>query len=143
MMVSWLFQANPKYSQILAAIQKREGIYWLVTRYTEEITPGDRVIIWIAGKQAGIYATAEVTAAPAFRDEPPDIDIWTIPVRAKARVWALVRFQQRLLDAPLLKSVLVFDPILHDLEVIRRPHNSNFRVSEEQWRRVLSLLNGE
>ncbi|MBD1847748.1 EVE domain-containing protein [Cyanobacteria bacterium FACHB-63] len=142
-MVSWLFQANPKYSQILAAIQKREGIYWLVTRYTQEITPGDSAIIWIAGKQAGIYAIAEVTAAPEFRDEPPDIDIWTMPVRAKARVWAPVRFQQKRLDAPLLKSVLVFDPILQELEVIRRPHNSNFRVSEEQWRRVVSLLNGE
>jgi hypothetical protein len=36
------------------------GIYWLVSRYIEEITPGDRVLIWIAGKRAGIYAIAKV-----------------------------------------------------------------------------------
>ncbi len=142
-MVFWLFQANPKYSQILEAIQKLDGIYWLVTRYTKEIATGDQVLIWIAGKQAGIYALAEVSVAPQFMDLPPDIDIWTMPVRAKARFYAPVKFQQKLLDAPLLKSALRYDRILHDLEVIRRPHNSNFRVSEQQWHRVIRLLNGE
>jgi hypothetical protein len=68
MMQSWLFQANPKYSQILEAIQKLDGIYWLVTRYDKEITPSNRVLIWIAGKQAGIYAIAEVAAKPQFMD---------------------------------------------------------------------------
>ncbi len=142
-MVSWLFQANPKYSQILEAIQKLNKIYWLVTRYTTEIAPGDGVLIWIAGKQAGIYALAEVLEAPQFMDEPPDIDIWTMPVRAKARFYAPVTFQQKLLDAPLLKSALRYDCILDKLEVIRRPHNSNFRISEEQWHRVINLLNSE
>ncbi|KJH69770.1 EVE domain-containing protein [Aliterella atlantica] len=142
-MVSWLFQANPKYSHILDAIQKLDRIYWLVTRYTEEIASGDGVLIWIAGKRSGIYALAEVDAAPQFMDEPPDMDIWTMPIRAKARFYAPVIFQQKLLDAPLLKSALRYDHILSELEVIRRPHNSNFRVSEEQWHRVISLLDGE
>ena len=142
-MVYWLFQANPKYSQILEAIQKLDGIYWLVTRYNKEIAQGNGVLIWIAGKQAGIYALAEVSEAPQFMGEPPDLHIWTMPVRAKARFYAPVKFQQKLLDAPLLKSALRYDRILHDLEVIRRPHNSNFRVSEQQWHRVIRLLNGE
>jgi hypothetical protein len=53
----WLFQANPKYSQILEAIQELDKIYWLITRYDQEITPGDRVLIWIAGKQARIHGS--------------------------------------------------------------------------------------
>lgn len=142
-MVSWLFQANPKYSQILEAIQKLDRIYWLVTRYTKEIAPGDQVLIWIAGKQAGIYALAEVEAAPQFMDEPPDINIWTMPVRAKARFYAPVTFQQKLLDAPLLKQVLLCDSILCGLEVIHRPRNSNFRISQDQWQRAIGLLNGQ
>jgi hypothetical protein len=140
---SWLFQANPKYSQILEAIQQRDGIFWLVTRYHEEISPGDRVLIWIAGKQAGIYAIAEVAEAPQFMDEPPDIDIWTMPIRAKARFYAPVTFQQKLRDVPLLKSVLLYDRILHELEVIRRPHNTNFRISEAQWYQAVTLLEGK
>jgi predicted RNA-binding protein with PUA-like domain len=139
----WLFQANPKYSQILEAIQNLHGIYWLVTRYDKEITPGDRVLIWIAGKQAGIYAIAEVAAVTQFMDEPPDIDIWTMPIRARARFYAPVTFQQKLLDTPLLKSVLLCDRLLYEMEIIRRPRNTNFRISNEQWQRIISLINGE
>jgi EVE domain len=141
-MKSWLFQANPKYSQILEAIQKLDGIYWLVTRYNNEIVSGDRVLIWIAGKQSGIYAIAEVAEAPKFMDEPPDIEIWTMPIRAKARFYAPVTFQQKLLDAPLLKPVLLYDRILYEMEVIRYPRNTNFRVSSEQWHQVITLIEG-
>lgn len=142
-MKCWIFQANPKYSQILEAIQERDGIYWLVTRYDREIAPGDRVLIWIAGKQAGIYAIAEVAAAPQFMDEPPDIDIWTMPIRARARFYTPVTFQEKLLDAPLLKSVLLYDRILYEMEVIRRPRNTNFRISEAQWSQIISLIKSE
>ncbi len=142
-MKSWLFQANPKYSRILEAIQQLDGIYWLVTRYDQEIAPGDRVLIWVASKQAGIYAIAEVAEAPQFMDEPPDIDIWTMPIQAKTRFYAPVTFQRKLLDAPLLKSVLLYDRILYELEVIRRPHNTNFRISEAQWHQAIALINGE
>jgi predicted RNA-binding protein with PUA-like domain len=137
----WLFQANPKYSQILEAIQELDKIYWLITRYDQEITRGDRVLIWIAGKQAGIYAISEVSAAPQFMDEPPDIEIWTMPMLAKARFYAPVTFQQKLLDAPILKSVLIHDPLLYELEVIRRPRNTNFRISDEQWHRIHHHIN--
>jgi hypothetical protein len=139
----WLFQANPKYSRILESIQSLDGIYWLVTRYDKEITPGDRVLIWVAGKQAGIYAIAEVAEAPQFMDEPPDIDIWTMPIRAKARFYAPVTFQQKLLDAPLLKSALLYDRMLYEMEIICRPRNTNFRISEAQWHQAIALIKGE
>lgn len=139
-MKSWLFQANPKYSQILEAIQDLDKIYWLITRYNQEITLGDRVLIWIAGKQAGIYAIAEVSAAPQFMPEPPDIEIWTMPMQARARFYAPVTFQQKLLDTPLLKSVLRYDPLLYEMEVIRRPRNTNFRIDEQQWDRIIKMI---
>jgi EVE domain len=137
---SWIFQANPEYSEILDAIRRLDGIYWLVSRYSEEITTGDRVLIWIAGKRAGIYAIAQVVEVPKFMHEPPDIEIWTRPMRAMARFYAPVTFRQKLLDAPLLKSVLYHDPILHRLEVIHFPRNTNFRLSEEQWHQAMALI---
>jgi EVE domain len=139
-MKSWIFQANPKYSQILLAIEQLDRIYWLVTRYNSEISAGDRVLIWIAGKQAGIYAIAEVSRAPQFMPEPPDIEIWTMPMQARARFYAPVTFQQKLLDKPLLKSVLIYDPLLYEMEILRRPRNTNFRFSDEQWQQIMSLI---
>lgn len=136
----WLFQANPKYSQILQAVASRAHIYWLVSRYFQEISIDDQVLIWIAGEQSGIYAIAQVETNPQFFDEPPDIDIWTLPVRAKGKFYSPVRFTKKFLDAPLLKSDLEHDSILRHLAVIRAPHNTNFRVTCKQWQQVQKLL---
>lgn len=136
----WTFQANPKYSSIQDAIHKLDIIYWLVTRYTKEIKPSDNVLIWIAGKDAGIYATAEVIDIPYFMDEPPDINIWIMPIRAKARFYTPVKFTQKLLDNPLLKKKLQFDSVLYKLQVIQRPFGTNFSVTHSEWQRVQELI---
>ena len=34
---------------------------WLVTRYAKDIAPGDGVLVWVSGKEAGIHAIAQVT----------------------------------------------------------------------------------
>jgi hypothetical protein len=138
-MADWLFQANPKYSRILAGIRELSVLYWLVTRYSNEIVPDDRVLIWVAGEQAGIYAIARVLEPPHFLDHPPDLDYWTTPIRAIGRFYAPVEFTQKLLEAPLLKSWLKHDPILRHLQVIRMPHHTNFRVTPAEWQQVKTL----
>jgi hypothetical protein len=97
------------------------------------------VLIWIAGKAAGIYAIAQVLRSPQFMPEPPDIEIWTMPVRAMGRFYSPVCFTQKFLEQPLCKIELSRDRILHDLEVIRWPRNTNFRVSHAQWQRVQEI----
>ncbi len=135
----WLFQANPKYSQIVPAIAELEQIHWLVTRYVSQIAPGDAVLIWIAGPKSGLYASAQVMESPQFLDAPPDLSYWTMPMRARVRWYSLVRFQQTWLDCPLLKLEVRHDPVLRSLEVLRAPHNTNFRVTPEQWAQVQRL----
>lgn len=136
----WLFQANPRYSYILIALQERPQIYWLITRYGKEIQPDDRVLLWIAGKQAGIYAIAQVVESPRFWHEPPDIEIWKMPIRARAQFYAPVQLTHNLLANPLYKTALKFDPILRELQVMQMPHNTNFRVTIEQWNQVQHLV---
>ena len=139
-MACWLFQANPKYSRIVDAIRELDEIYWLVTRYAQEIAWRDRVLVWIAGKQAGIYATAEIAAPIQFMDTPPDISYWLMPIRARGRFYVPIRFTAKFVDCPILKVDLRPDPILQHLAVIRAPHNTNFRVTPEQWRRVQQFI---
>jgi EVE domain len=138
----WLFQANPKYSQILQAIAELEQIHWLVTRYFQHITPGDGVLVWVAGKRAGVYAIAQVIEPPQFLDAPPELAYWTTPTRAMSRFYAPVQLTHKLLERPLLKAEAYVDPILRSLEVLRAPHNTNFRVTAEQWARVQTLIEG-
>jgi len=138
-MAYWLFQANPKYSRILTSMRELSVLYWLVTRYTHEIAVDDRVLVWVAGKQAGIYAIAHVLEPPHFLDQPPDLSYWTTPMRAIGRFYVPIQFTQKFLDTPLLKSSLQHDPILRHLQVIRSPQSTNFCVTEAQWQRVEKL----
>lgn len=139
-MAYWLFQANPKYSQILTSIREEAVLYWLVTRYRDHIAVNDPVLIWIAGNQAGIYAIARVLETPHFLDRPPDLTYWTTPMRAIGRFYAPVEFTQKLLHAPLLKSWLKHDPVLRGLQVMQTPRSTNFEVTQAQWQRVNTLL---
>ncbi len=138
----WLFQANPKYSRILDGIRELEGMHWLVTRYAQQIAVGDRVLIWVAGKDAGIYAIATVTQSPHFVDRPPDFDYWLLPLRAIGRFYAPVQFTHKLLDDPILKTIVRHDPVLSQLQVLRTPHNTNFKVTPEEWHQVCQFLAG-
>ena len=67
---TWLFQAKPEIYDLIEELKNieigDEG-FWDVTRYKDEIKPSDKVILWVSGKQAGVYALGEVTEKP--RDE--------------------------------------------------------------------------
>jgi len=63
-MAYWLFQGNPKYYRIIDAIRDFEQMPWLVTRYGKDMVPGDGVLVWVSGKEAGIYAIAEIIESP-------------------------------------------------------------------------------
>lgn len=139
-MAYWLFQGNPKYYRLLQAIEEQEGLPWLVTRYSKEIQVGDRVLVWMAGPEAGIYAIAEVTKPPEIHPELPDGQYWLMPDQAKLdKPRVQLRFLRKLLGQPLRRHELKQDQILRDLPVIRAPNSTNFRVTEEQWQRVYSL----
>lgn len=68
-MAYWLFQGNSKYYKVIDAIRDFEQMPWLVTRLGNQMAPGDEVLIWISGTNAGIYAIAEIV-------EPPKITLF-------------------------------------------------------------------
>lgn len=139
-MAYWLFQGNPKYYRLLQAIGDRDELPWLVTRYGKEIEVGDRVLVWMAGPEAGIYAIAEVSKAPEIYAELPDAEYWLKPNQAKLdKPRAQLKFLRKLLGQPLRRHELKQDQILRNLLVIRAPNSTNFRVTPEQWQRVCSL----
>ncbi|MBD2428114.1 EVE domain-containing protein [Phormidium sp. FACHB-1136] len=139
-MAYWLFQGNPKYYRILDGIRDFTQMPWLVTRYAKEMQPGDGVLIWMAGPGAGIYAIAEIIDTPKPMPEPPDIGYWLDKSRlGKQEISATLRFTDKLLDRPLLRSDLKQDPVLKSLTVLRQPNATNFKVTAAEWQRVYEL----
>ena len=139
-MAYWLFQGNPKYYRVLEAIKELEAIPWLVTRYANNIAPGDGVIIWLSGSQGGIYATAEVIEPAQFLTEIPDKKYWVDSTRALGKQQAIIKFTNKFLESPLLKNQLQEDSVLKNLLVLRAPNSTNFKVSLEEWEQVQKLI---
>ena len=58
----WLFQANPKIFRLREALRAEVLETFAVKAHWRSIQKGDKVIIWQTGKEAGVYALAEVTS---------------------------------------------------------------------------------
>jgi predicted RNA-binding protein with PUA-like domain len=138
-MAYWLFQGNPKYYRIIDAIRDFEQMPWLVTRYGKDIAPGDGVLIWKSGQDAGVYAIAEIIEPPKMLEKVPDIGYWIDKSRLGSKPQARIRFTSKLLEKPLLRKNLKEDPILRNLLVIRAPSNTNFKLTPQEWQRVHEL----
>ncbi|MTJ46843.1 EVE domain-containing protein [Dolichospermum sp. UHCC 0259] len=139
-MAYWLFQGNPKYYRVLDAIKDLEQIPWLVTRYAKDITPGDGVIIWLSGKESGIYAIAEVIEPAQFLTQIPDKKYWIDSTRALGKQQAIIRFTNKFIESALLKNRLQEDSVLKSLLVLRAPNSTNFQVSVEEWEQIQKLI---
>jgi len=138
-MAYWIFQSNPKLYRVLEAIRDFERLPWLASQRPDQIFPGDGVLMWLSGQDAGIYAIAEVLEKPRQWKELPSIGYWIDPSQFAERPYCLIRFTTKMLHKPLLRSVLREDPILSELSILKMAQGTNFPVTPEQWRRVFEI----
>jgi hypothetical protein len=65
----WIFQCNPSIYDLKNALLKKAVNTWTVAAHKDKIKPGDKVIIWQTGNEAGCLALGEVLTEPAFIEE--------------------------------------------------------------------------
>lgn len=61
----WIFQANPDRYDILNALSDEKignSIHWLVNQHKGEIRQGHIGLLWMSGKDSGIYAVTQITS---------------------------------------------------------------------------------
>jgi len=138
-MAHWIFQGNPKLYRVLDAIWDFERLPWSANQHRDEIFPGDGVLVWMSGQDAGIYAIAEVLEAPTQWEELPDNGYWLDTAQMKEKPYCLIRLTTKMLYKPLLRATLKEDPILSELSILRMAQGTNFPVTPEQWRRVFEI----
>ena len=145
---SRIFQGNPNDYDIDSYLASRPAeVVWLVTRYADEITMGDRIYLWRnQGQQksvAGIIAEAIITVPPTLREEDPDgIRFWRSQgPRATA---PQVRAGMRLAKVATSREVIrrdwcINDPVLRDIPNLRMQAATNYAVTPQQARRLGAL----
>jgi len=131
---TWIFQANPAHYDIAASLTRERTEFWNCIQHAGKIRAGDRVLIWISGRQAGIYALGEILTNPEDRvDSETGQRYWKSGGGHQVRPRVQVRYQRTLLDRPLLKQYLLWDPALGALNIINQPRGTNFAVTPAEW----------
>ena len=62
---AFIFQSNPKYYDIAAAVRSLSEMNWTVAQSKNQIHAGDRVYIWQSGAGGGVIAVSSILTDPA------------------------------------------------------------------------------
>jgi hypothetical protein len=137
-MTHWLLQCNhDRYDT--------NNLDWL-TRWSffkkglaAKLHPGDQVVIWLSGKAAGVYATAEVAEGEPYEDQT---DTGFKRAEDIGRLfWSVHLLDGQPLGRPVLKPTLKADPRFAHAQILRNPRQANpFRVSDEEWEAISSRI---
>lgn len=140
----WIFQANPNRYDILNALLDpaldKQG--WMVNQHRDEIKQGDIALIWMSGKEAGIYAMCEVISDPSFMVDPPEEEkYWTNEKdKGKSRLRVKIIIIKKLVNNPLLREEIKSAVGLSNLSILRFSQGTNFPVSRNEWEIIKSKI---
>ncbi len=135
----WVFQANPINYKIEDALKAGVLKNWSINQYKKEVRIGDKVIIWVTGLNAGVYALATVTSPVHFAGDAEE-EIPFYPKSAETGIDELVnmRLDYNLVQNPILKEYILTNP---DLKELRQGKlGTNFKATEKQYNAILKLI---
>lgn len=139
----WVFQANPtKVYRIIDALKAGLLKSWMVNQYKKEIQTGDKIILWVSGEAAGIYALATVTSPvhnTMVDEEEHEYFIDQSKIEEGARV--NLRLDYNLVDKPVLKEQVLATPQLLDLK--QGTQGTNFPATKIQYDTILNIIQME
>lgn len=141
----WIFQANPQKYDIMNALADNEigkYIHWSVNRHKKEISKGHLGIIWLSGKEAGIYAITEILTDPALMLEPEsEKKYWIDDSNEKgAKTRVKMKIIRNLLNSPVTKEKILNIQGLQGMSILKVPRGTNFRVTSDEWDLIRGLI---
>ncbi len=136
----WLFQGNPDVYDVIGALRNDHLLSWQVKQNADKIKSGDKVIIWVSGKQAGCYALAEVISevsnTPAeevekkyYKKGGTDGDTPNVKLKIK----------HNLAEDPITKEEVSNVAALDKLDFGRQ--GTNFVASNKQYEALIAIIN--
>lgn len=135
----WIFKCDPKRYRLADRVaDPMEETTWLVTRYKNEIAPGDTAFLMETGSQRCIRAVMRVDSSPQEMSElESEQRYWTDrDTEARCRVRGTLTHRTELPIAE-LQSV----DVLRDLSIFKGfQQGTNFRVSEDEGRTILAMI---
>lgn len=138
---TWIFQANPRIYDIEKAVKNIDDMSWPISRYKDRIRIGDKVFIWVAGKESGIIATAVITSNPAMIPQSDKELAFYIKQELQDSELPRVNISIRsIVNRKLTRENIKKHAVLKKLHIIKNPIGINFYVSSEQSKVIETLI---
>jgi predicted RNA-binding protein with PUA-like domain len=146
-MTAWLFQGNPQHYTLNSYLRDQKQVTWHVkqSRFATEMQPGDQVFIWRSDGgtpgSGGVVAVGVLTSrAGEVKDDGLGTWFDMKPQPAVPSVGVLLD-EVRLTESEgfLPKRLLRDDPVLRNLQVLRIPRPTNYRLSTEEAQALSEL----
>jgi hypothetical protein len=138
-MAFWIFKGNPeKYRLADRLADPSPIITWTVTRFRDEIRPGDTVFLWETGANRGIRAVLRVDEPPRDIPElPSEQSFWVEPDRTvSCRILGTITHRGLDLPGEQLRHV----PGLESLPVFHGFQQQTNSVTPEEGRILMRLI---
>ncbi|OHB98643.1 MAG: hypothetical protein A2W74_01220 [Planctomycetes bacterium RIFCSPLOWO2_12_38_17] len=141
----WIFQANPTRYDILNALADDKicsEIHWLVNQHKKDILKGHIGIIWLSGRESGIYAVTEIMTDPQIMAEPEsEKKYWTDPSdKADDKLRVKMRIVRNLIGNPIIKESIRHTNGLGNLSILRCSQGTNFSVTQDEWNVIKTMI---
>jgi hypothetical protein len=140
----WIFQANPQRYDVLNALadESLKEDVWLVSRYQNQIHDGHIGLIWMSGKEGGIYAVIDVISNPQMMyDSEQSTKYWLSEADKRQMLLRIkYRYKLKLINNPITRQELKNVSELENMEIFRRPIGTNFVVTTDEWQAILGLI---
>lgn len=123
----WIFQGRPDRIDMTSAFQVGQKVPWKAKRYKNSMKEGDTVLFWQSGdpENRGVHAIGKILTKPytsKWGDELVDVEILS------------------LVEKPLLATEIKKDGSFNNLQILRSPIGTNFKVAEEERTAFTELL---
>lgn len=140
---AWIFQGNPKYYDVVGAVEDLDKLTWPVNQYPKQIKKGDKAYIWVSGSDGGIIATGIILCDPEIR-KPNFSDPYSRGEALKSEPYLAVDIQveRKLTLEKVPRAVLLVDERTKQLEILTYPGATNFRVTKAQEEVIESIIDG-
>jgi hypothetical protein len=136
---AWIFQGNPKRYDLDGALRELDTIRWRVPQYTSDILPGDAVVLWRSGDDAGIVGVGRVV-------EPPrEVDMATEELRFDRGDAGdpTTRATLRVVPCALVgKATVASLPEMSGHQIVTAPMGTVFPLDDHQWSALRKHLPG-
>jgi len=107
----WAFHCNPASWNSKSELSEFSDGTWLINKQDEEnIKSGDPFILWISGKDAGVYAFGEVVKEPEIRPDDVERVKKFSTDKGKFSEQALrvqLKYSDKIIETPILRSVIL------------------------------------